>query len=110
MSFKSVLEKVPGYNTAMRPWHFLQALWATVRYNRPAKNLRVIAVTGTNGKTTTCFMIWKMLSDAGLKTGLLTTVAWGGVDGDEKNIVLADKPGEKIPIKSIDAGPLHQQT
>lgn len=109
MSFKSKLEKLPGYNAAMRPWHYLQALGATVRYNRPAKNLRVIAVTGTNGKTTTCFMIWKMLSDAGLKTGLLTTVAWGGVNGDEKDVVLAKKSNDKIPLKEVDAGPLHQQ-
>lgn len=49
--------------------------------------MRVIAVTGTNGKTTTCFMIWKMLNEAGHKTGLLTTVAWGGVNGDENDIV-----------------------
>jgi len=109
MSFKSILEKMPGYNTATRPWHYLQALGATVRYNRPAKNLRVIAVTGTNGKTTTCFMIWKMLSDAGLKTGLLTTVAWGGVNGDEKDVILAKKSSDKVPVKMVDAGPLHQQ-
>lgn len=104
-----MLEKLPGYNTAMRPWHYLQALGATVRYNRPAKNLRVIAVTGTNGKTTTCFMIWKMLSDAGLKTGLLTTVAWGGVNGDEKDVILAKKSVGKVPVRAMDAGPLHQQ-
>ncbi len=109
MGFKSMLEKVPGYNTAMRPWHYLQALGAAVRYNRPAKNLRVIAVTGTNGKTTTCFMIWKMLSDAGLKTGLLTTVAWGGVNGDEKDVILAKKSVGKTPVRAMDAGPLHQQ-
>lgn len=111
MSLKSELEKLPGYNTAMRPWHYIQALGAATRYNRPAKNLRVIAVTGTNGKTTTCFMIWKMLSDAGLKTGLLTTVAWGGVNGDEKDVILAKKSDEAKPprLSQIDAGPLHQQ-
>lgn len=109
MSFKSKLEKLPGYNTAMRPWHYVQALGAATRYNRPAKNLRVIAVTGTNGKTTTCFMIWKMLSDAGLKTGLLTTVAWGGVNGDEKDVILAKKSVGKVPVRAMDAGPLHQQ-
>ena len=43
----------------------------------PAKGLKVIGVTGTNGKTTTCFMIHRMLSDAGYKVGLMTTVAYG---------------------------------
>lgn len=43
----------------------------------PAKGLKVIGVTGTNGKTTTCFMIHRMLTDAGYKVGLMTTVAYG---------------------------------
>ena len=45
----------------------------------------MIGVTGTNGKTSTCFMIWKMLNTAGHKTGLMTTVAWG-VDKLEEQI------------------------
>ena len=47
--------------------------------------MRVIGVTGTNGKTSTCFMIWKMLNAAGHKTGLMTTVAWG-VDKLEEQV------------------------
>lgn len=74
---KEILEKLPFYNQAVLPYHWTQALTAGIKYNWPAKNLKVIAVTGTNGKTTTCFMIWKMLNQAGYKTGLMTTVAWG---------------------------------
>lgn len=44
-----------------------------VRYGYPASNLRVIAVTGTNGKTTTCAFINEMLKSAGYKTALFTT-------------------------------------
>lgn len=43
----------------------------------PAKGLKVIGVTGTNGKTSTCFIIHKMLTEAGYRTGLMTTVAYG---------------------------------
>ena len=74
---KKLLEKIPFYNTLVLPYHFLQAVFANLIYRRPAKNLHVIAVTGTNGKTTTCFMLWKILNHAGLKTGLMTTVAYG---------------------------------
>ena len=74
---KALLEKLPFYNKAVLPYHYLQALAATTKYHHPAKGLRVIGVTGTNGKTTTCFMIWRMLNEAGLKTGLMTTVAYG---------------------------------
>ena len=74
---KKFLEKLPIYNEAVLPYHFAQSVIATVKYKFPGKKLHIIGVTGTNGKTTTCFMIWNMLNHAGLKTGLMTTVAWG---------------------------------
>lgn len=74
---KEILEKLPFYNQAVLPYHYAQSLLAGVKYSFPGKHLRVIGVTGTNGKTTTAFMIWQMLNHAGLKTGLMTTVAWG---------------------------------
>lgn len=74
---KEFLEKLPFYNAAVLPYHLAQSLVAGVRFGFPGRKLRVVAVTGTNGKTTTCFMIWKMLNEAGYKTGLMTTVAWG---------------------------------
>jgi len=74
---KKLLEKLPFYNQAVLPYHWAQGLIATTKYGHPAKKLRVIGVTGTNGKTTTCFMIWHMLNQAGHKTGLMTTVAYG---------------------------------
>jgi UDP-N-acetylmuramoyl-L-alanyl-D-glutamate--2,6-diaminopimelate ligase len=39
----------------------------------PAKNLRVIAVTGTDGKTSTCLFINEMLKSAGYRTAMFTT-------------------------------------
>lgn len=77
MSLKKKLEGLSFYNTAVKPVHFVRAVAAGVRYRFPARKLRVIGVTGTNGKTTTCFMIWKMLNESGRKAGLMTTVAWG---------------------------------
>jgi len=53
----------------------------TLKGGSPARKMKVIGVTGTNGKTTTCFLIHRMLHDAGYKVGLVTTVGYGV--GDE---------------------------
>ncbi len=74
---KKALEKLPFYNQAVLPYHFAQSIIAGAKNRWPGRSLRVIGITGTNGKTTTCFMVWNMLKSAGYKTGLMTTVAWG---------------------------------
>ena len=45
----------------------------SARYGNPAKHLRVIAVTGTNGKTTTACYINEILKEANFKTAMFTT-------------------------------------
>ena len=86
MSMKTFLmDKIPNYNKLVIPYHVLRADLAAHQYGFSGKRMRVIGVTGTNGKTSTCFLIWKMLNAAGYKTGLMTTVAWG-VDKLEKQI------------------------
>ena len=74
---KELLEKIPFYNSAVLPYHFARSLISGARYSFPGKHLRVIGITGTNGKTTTAFMVWQMLNHAGFRAGLMTTVAWG---------------------------------
>ena len=78
MSLKALLmDKLPNYNKIVVPYHLIKSIIATRKYDLPSKKMRVIGVTGTNGKTSTCFMIWKMLNEAGHKAGLMTTVAYG---------------------------------
>ncbi|MEE2754546.1 MAG: UDP-N-acetylmuramoyl-L-alanyl-D-glutamate--2,6-diaminopimelate ligase [Candidatus Latescibacterota bacterium] len=43
-------------------------------YDRPADKLRICGVTGTNGKTTTTYLIYAVLAATGIPTGLLGTV------------------------------------
>ena len=74
---KDKLSKLPFYNQAVLPYHWAQAVIASTKYHHPTRHLKVIGITGTNGKTTTCFMIWHMLRSTGLKVGLMTTVAYG---------------------------------
>jgi UDP-N-acetylmuramoyl-L-alanyl-D-glutamate--2,6-diaminopimelate ligase len=43
-------------------------------YNNPSGNLKLIGVTGTNGKTTTATLLYRMLRKLDIKAGLLSTV------------------------------------
>ncbi|HTJ73523.1 MAG TPA: UDP-N-acetylmuramoyl-L-alanyl-D-glutamate--2,6-diaminopimelate ligase [Verrucomicrobiae bacterium] len=45
----------------------------SAKYGNPARSLRVIAVTGTNGKTTTVNFINEILKESGLKTAMFST-------------------------------------
>jgi len=57
--------------------HLGEAMLMSARYGFPGRKLRIIGVTGTNGKTTTSFLIHRLLHEAGIKVALLTTVAHG---------------------------------
>ncbi len=50
------------------------ALISRAFYGKPDEALRMIGITGTNGKTTTTYMIKSVLENAGKKTGLIGTI------------------------------------
>ncbi|HEY8493329.1 MAG TPA: UDP-N-acetylmuramyl-tripeptide synthetase, partial [Myxococcota bacterium] len=58
---------VPNVRAAMAPA-------ARAFYGDPTAELRVAGITGTNGKTTTAFLVRHLLEQAGVHTGLLGTV------------------------------------
>ena len=51
-------------------------------YGEPARAMTMYAVTGTNGKTTTCYLLEAALRSAGVRTGLVGTIGFrlDGVD------------------------------
>ena len=57
------------------------AIAADAFFGEPTRVLEVVGVTGTNGKTTTTFLLRSILAAAGRSTGLVGTVEWvvGGV-------------------------------
>lgn len=70
------LIKVPDSRQAL-------SLLANRFYDFPSRRLRLIGVTGTNGKTTIVYMLRAILSEVGFKTGLLSTAQ--NIIGNEIN-------------------------
>ncbi|XP_052209967.1 UDP-N-acetylmuramoyl-L-alanyl-D-glutamate--2,6-diaminopimelate ligase MurE homolog, chloroplastic [Diospyros lotus] len=56
---------------------------AAAFYRYPSTNMSVIGITGTNGKTTTSYLIKSIYEAMGIRTGMLSTVAYY-VHGDNK--------------------------
>jgi len=52
------------------------ACLAATFYGHPSRHMTLIGITGTNGKTTTAFLIESMLREAGHEAGLLSTIEY----------------------------------
>jgi len=103
MGFRKIVKKMipTGVFQAIEPTgHLVEAVIMTTKYGFPGRKLKVIGVTGTNGKTTTSFMIHTMLHNAGIKSALITTVGYGIGD---------DIIHQKQHITSPKAGVLQQR-
>lgn len=61
--------------------HLGEAMLVQARHGFPARNLKVIGVTGTDGKTTTCTLITQMLRENGYKVAMMTTISVDYGDG-----------------------------
>ena len=56
-------------------------LIAAIFFNHPASSIKITGVTGTNGKTSVCYLMANALSgDIGRKCGLIGTLGYGPVD------------------------------
>ena len=55
-------------------YHLIQAVLANFWFGFPSQKIKIIGVTGTNGKTTTAQMIAKILEEAGFKTAMISTI------------------------------------
>ena len=49
-------------------------LWGAHFYGRPSRRMKLVGVTGTNGKTTVAYLVESILSAAGLEPGVIGTI------------------------------------
>lgn len=66
-------------------FHLVIAYITTAYYKNPSKNLKIIGITGTDGKTTTSNYIYQLLEMSGKKAALISTVGFF-MNGDKKSL------------------------
>lgn len=77
-------------------WWALKLWWARFFYGNPAQKLKIVGVTGTNGKTTTTTLLYQSVKMLGCKAGLIGTVNIL-IDGKEW------KPTGRVPSTTPDS-------
>jgi len=93
---------------AKNVYHLLVALFAALFFRFPARKLKVIGVTGTDGKTTTVNLIYHILNKSGVKVGMISTVEAKIFDEKIDTGFHVTTPGsfqtQKLLRKMVDAG------
>ena len=74
-------------------YYFLLAFLAVLIYRFPSRKLKVIGVTGTNGKSTTVELISKVLEQAGYQTAFLSSIKLKIKDKEKENMFKMTMPG-----------------
>lgn len=75
-----IVERLPDYQIENVNYikvdnsHKALALMAANFYDNPSQKLKLVGVTGTNGKTTTTSLLYHLFKRCGFKTGLISTV------------------------------------
>jgi UDP-N-acetylmuramoyl-L-alanyl-D-glutamate--2,6-diaminopimelate ligase len=106
MSARSIVKKLipKGFLSKITPYgHLVESFMLHAINGFPLRGLKVIGVTGTNGKTSTSFMIHRMLVESGYKAGLMTTVAYGVGDDIHQQIAHMTSVSAKDLIARVKA-------
>ena len=89
------------FNFLQTPYHFLMAFLAALVYRFPSKDLIVIGITGTTGKTSTVCLVAKILGTAGYKTGYTSTAVFSDGEIEWLNDKKMTMPGRFFIQKTL---------
>lgn len=104
---KSFLKKIiPDFLLSW--YHFIWAFLGAIVYCFPAKKLKMIGVTGTNGKSTVVFLISRILEEAGYQVAALSSIQFKIKDKVWPNTLKMTMPGrlklQKFLGQAVKAG------
>lgn len=83
-----------SFSAFLRNWyHFCMALLGAAIYGYPSRNILVIGITGTKGKSSTSEMLNMILEEAGYKTALIGSIRIKVGDDSKPNNTTNSMPG-----------------
>lgn len=100
MTLKSLVRKLIPKGL-LNLYHLGWAFFAALRYGFPSRGIKVIGVTGTNGKSTTVNIAAKILEEAGYKVAALTSIVFKIGDREEENKLKMTMPGRMVINKFL---------
>ncbi|MEX0931963.1 MAG: UDP-N-acetylmuramyl-tripeptide synthetase [Candidatus Paceibacterota bacterium] len=89
---KKIIPK-PLFTFFQPAYHFLLALTSVLIYRFPSRNITVVAVTGTKGKSSVTELVSGILEAQGKKTALLNTIRFKFGDTSTRNTYKMSVPG-----------------
>ncbi len=93
---------------AVQPaYHYTMAFLGALAYRFPARQIKVVAVTGTKGKSSVVELVGAILDTAGFKTALASTIHFKIAGVEEKNLFKMTMPGrffmQKLLRRAVNA-------
>jgi len=93
------------------PYHFLLSYLGSIIYKNPSRDITVLAVTGTKGKSTVTELIAAILEADGKKVASLSTIQFKVGDTTRRNLYKMTLPGrffvQRFLREAVDAGCTH---
>jgi len=107
MLIKELIKKfIPSF--ILYWYHWKLAFLAVLLYRFPSKKIKVIGITGTNGKSTVAEMTSKILEEAGYKTAVLSSIRFKIGEKDWPNTLKMTMPGrfkiQKFLRQAVNSG------
>lgn len=96
------------FNFFQPAYHWVLSFCAAVWYRFPSRYIKVIAVTGTKGKSSTVEILNTILEEAGYKTGLSNTIRFKVDELSSENLFKMSMPGrfflQRLLRRSVEHG------